>query len=39
MTDFDMFFSMLGEASTTKVAREKDAKGCIENKKAARIGG
>ena len=30
---------MLGEASTTKVARAKDAKGFIENKDAARIGG
>ena len=30
---------MLGEASTTKVTRAKNAKGFIENKKAAKIGG
>jgi hypothetical protein len=30
---------MLGEASTTKVTRAKNAKGFIENKEAARIGG
>jgi hypothetical protein len=39
MTDLELIFSMLGEASTTKVARAKDAKGFIENKDAARIGG
>lgn len=30
---------MLGEASTTKVTRAKNAKGFIENKEAAKIGG
>ena len=39
MTDLELIFSMLGEASTTKVARAKDAKGFIENKQAAQIGG
>jgi len=39
MTDLELIFSMLGEASTTKVARAKDAKGFIENKDAAIIGG
>ena len=39
MTDLELIFSMLGEASTTKVARAKDAKGFVENKDAARIGG
>jgi len=39
MTDLELIFSMLGEASTTKVARAKDAKGFNTNKKAAQIGG
>ncbi len=39
MTDLELIFSMLGEASTTKVARAKDAKGFKENKDAAIIGG
>jgi len=39
MTDLELIFSMLGEASTTKVTRAKNAKGFIENKEAARIGG
>ena len=39
MTDLELIFSMLGEASTTKVARAKDAKGFIQNKAAANIGG
>jgi hypothetical protein len=39
MTDLELIFSMLGEASTTKVTRAKNAKGFIENKKAAVIGG
>ncbi|WP_372948966.1 Bro-N domain-containing protein [Mariniphaga sp.] len=39
MTDLELIFSMLGEASTTKVTRAKNAKGFIENKVAARIGG
>jgi hypothetical protein len=39
MTDLELIFSMLGEASTTKVTRAKNAKGFIENQDAARIGG
>jgi len=39
MSDLELIFSMLGEASTTKVARAKDAKGFTENRDAARIGG
>ena len=39
MTDLELIFSMLGEASTTKVTRAKNAKGFIENKVAAKIGG
>jgi hypothetical protein len=39
MTDLELIFSMLGEASTTKVTRAKNAKGFIENNVAARIGG
>ncbi len=39
MTDLELIFSMLGEASTTKVTRAKNAKGFIENKAAATIGG
>ncbi len=39
MTDLELLFSMLGEASTTKVTRAKNVKGFIENKAAAKIGG
>jgi DNA-damage-inducible protein D len=39
MTDLELIFSMLGEASTTKIARAKDARGFIENEKAAVMGG
>lgn len=39
MTDLELIFSMLGEASTTKVTRAKNTKGFIENKIAAQIGG
>jgi prophage antirepressor-like protein len=39
MTDLELIFSMLGEASTTKVTRAKNAKGFVENKAAAKIGG
>jgi hypothetical protein len=39
MNDLELIFSMLGEASTTKVTRAKNAKGFIENKQAAQIGG
>ena len=39
MTDLELIFTMLGEASTTEIARTKDAQGFVENKKAAREGG
>lgn len=39
MTDLELIFSMLGEASTTEIARKKDAQGFDENKIAARAGG
>jgi hypothetical protein len=39
MTDLELIFSMLGEASTTEIARKKDARGFVENKKAAHAGG
>src|SRR3989338_6383194 len=32
MDDLELIFSMLGEASTTKIARKKDAQGFVENK-------
>jgi DNA-damage-inducible protein D len=35
LTDLELIFSMLGEASTTKVTRAKNAKGFTENKAAA----
>ena len=39
MTDLELIFSMLGEASTTEIARNKDVHGFTENKKAAQEGG
>jgi hypothetical protein len=39
MDDLELIFSMLGEASTTKIARAKNAIGFTENKKAAQKGG
>ncbi|HUX60365.1 MAG TPA: Bro-N domain-containing protein [Ignavibacteriaceae bacterium] len=39
MTDLELIFTMLGEASTTEIAKKKDAKGMPENKKAAIEGG
>ncbi len=39
MTDLELIFSMLGEASTTEIARTKDAQGFTENKHAAKAGG
>ena len=35
MTDLELIFTMLGEASTTEIAKKKDAQGFIHNKKAA----
>jgi hypothetical protein len=39
MTDLELIFSMLGEASTTEIARKKDAQGLNENRRAAKEGG
>ena len=39
MGDLELIFSMLGEASTTKIARGKNAQGFVENKDAAGKGG
>ncbi len=39
MTDLELIFSMLGEAATTEIAREKDTQGFTENKVAAQKGG
>ena len=36
MTDLELIFTMLGEAATTEVARNKDAQGAPKNKRAAR---
>src|SRR3972149_5494458 len=35
MNDLELIFTMLGEASTTEIARNKDAQGYIENRAAA----
>ena len=39
MDDLELIFSMLGEASTTEIAKVKNPKGFVENKKAAKNGG
>ena len=39
MTDLELIFSMLGEASTKEIAINKDAQGFVENKQAAFEGG
>ena len=39
MTDLELIFSMLGEAATTEIARNKDTQGFRENKQAAQQGG
>ncbi len=39
MTDLELIFSMLGEASTTEIVKQKNPVGFIENKKAAYQGG
>lgn len=39
MTDLELIFTMLGEASTTEIARNKDAQGFQQNKKASKEGG
>lgn len=39
MTDLELIFTMLGEASTTEIARKKDAQGFSPNQAAAKAGG
>lgn len=39
MTDLELIFTMLGEASTTEIAKQRDAQGFPENQQAARAGG
>jgi len=39
MTDLELIFTRLGEASTTEIAKKKDAQGFPENHKAAKAGG
>jgi DNA-damage-inducible protein D len=39
MNDLELIFTMLGEAATTEIARNKDAQGFVKNKRAAREGG
>lgn len=39
MTDLELIFSMLGEAATTEITRNKDAQGLPQTKQAARDGG
>ncbi len=39
MTDLELIFTMLGEASTTEIARKKKALGFPANKHAAQVGG
>lgn len=39
MNDLELIFSMLGEASTTEIAKNKDSQGFDQNKKVAKEGG
>jgi DNA-damage-inducible protein D len=39
MTDLELIFTMLGEASTTEIAKKRDAQGFPQNKTAAKAGG
>lgn len=39
MTDLELIFSMLGEASTTEIVKTQNPKGFVQNKIAARQGG
>lgn len=39
MNDLELIFSMLGEASTSEIALQRDAQGFDENRKAAKLGG
>lgn len=39
MTDLELICSMLGEAATTEIARNRDARGFPQNQQAAHEGG
>src|SRR5207248_5989642 len=39
MTDLELIFTMLGEAATTEIARNRDARGMNQNQVAAQDGG
>lgn len=39
MTDLELIFSMLGEASTKEIVINTNPKGFVQNKKAAKVGG
>ncbi|MCD8359928.1 MAG: hypothetical protein LUC29_03645 [Acidaminococcaceae bacterium] len=39
MTDLELLFSALGEASTTEIAKTRDVFGMAENTQAAKAGG
>ena len=39
MTDLELIFTMLGEASTTEIAKKRDTQGFPQNKQAAKDGG
>jgi len=39
MTDLELIFSMLGEASTTEIAKERNADGFAQNLLVAKLGG
>lgn len=39
MDEVELLFSMLGEVSTTRITQARDARGFVENKKAAKDGG
>jgi DNA-damage-inducible protein D len=39
MNDLELLFSMLGEASTTEIARHRNAQGFVQSHEAARAGG
>ena len=39
MDDLELIFTILGEASTTEIAKNKNAQGFVENKRVAKVGG
>jgi DNA-damage-inducible protein D len=39
MNDLELIFSMLGEAATTEITQNKDTRGFVQNRSAAREGG